>query len=80
MVCLAPGAVDTDMLHDVREAGGDVRTTAPVEEAVGFVDTFLTHRGAASLSGRFVHVRDGWKEVMEGNAETGCPGMEAPAS
>jgi NAD(P)-dependent dehydrogenase (short-subunit alcohol dehydrogenase family) len=71
VACLAPGAVDTDMLHDVRAAGGEVRTTAPIEEAIGFVDTFLTHRDAASLSGRFVHVRDGWKEVVDGTRKLG---------
>ncbi len=72
VVCLAPGAVETDMLHDVRAAGGEVRTTARVEDAVAFVDTFLTHPNAGRLSGRFVHVRDEWKEVIEGARKLGA--------
>jgi NAD(P)-dependent dehydrogenase (short-subunit alcohol dehydrogenase family) len=65
VVCLAPGAVDTDMLAEVRAAGAEVRTTAPVEEAVAFITAFL-HSPNTALSGRFVHVRDSWNDVLSG--------------
>ena len=66
LVCVAPGAVETDMLRELRAAGGPVRTTAPVAEVVGFVGAFLRSPSATALSGRFVHVRDPWDEVLAG--------------
>jgi 3-oxoacyl-[acyl-carrier protein] reductase len=66
VVCLAPGAVETDMLRELRAKGAPTRATAPVEEAVGFVDAFLRSEGARALSGRFVHVRDRWDDVLAG--------------
>ena len=65
IVCVAPGAVDTDMLDEVRAAGAEVRTTAPIVEAVGFITAFL-RSPSTSLSGRFVHVRDSWGDVLGG--------------
>jgi NAD(P)-dependent dehydrogenase (short-subunit alcohol dehydrogenase family) len=63
VVCLAPGAVATDLLAQVRSAGGEVRTETKVEETIAFVEQFLS-RPAAALSGRFVHVRDNWEELL----------------
>lgn len=71
VVCLAPGAVETDMLRELRAAGGPVRTTAPIEEAVQFVDALLRSNGAKALSGRFVHVRDAWMDVLAGTRSLG---------
>jgi 3-oxoacyl-[acyl-carrier protein] reductase len=68
-VCLAPGAVETDMLRQVREAGAEVRTTAPVENAVDFVRAFVNSPNAGRLSGRFVHARDGWHDVLESDSD-----------
>ncbi len=65
VVCLAPGAVETGMLREVRAAGGEVRTTAPPQDAVRFVEAFFTGMGAA-LSGRFIHARDAWPAVLDG--------------
>jgi fengycin family lipopeptide synthetase B len=64
---LAPGAVETEMLAAVRASGAEVRTTVPIEEPVAFVQSFLSspNRG---LSGRFVHVRDRWPEILCGDA------------
>jgi 3-oxoacyl-[acyl-carrier protein] reductase len=59
-VCLAPGAMDTSMLQQVRAAGGEVRTVVPMSEAVEFVWEFL-HAANCGFSGRFVHVRDEWR-------------------
>jgi 3-oxoacyl-[acyl-carrier protein] reductase len=60
VVCLAPGAVETDLLAEVRRAGADVRTPGRAEDAVEFVRSFLASP-AEGLSGRFVHVRDDWE-------------------
>ncbi len=63
VVCLAPGAVETDMLRQVRAAGAEVRTSAPADDAVRFVEAFLSSDDTA-LSGRFVHALDSWAEVL----------------
>ncbi len=61
VVCLAPGAVETDLLRQVRAAGAEVRTTASPHDPVRFVEAFLTSDSRA-LSGRFIHVCDSWPE------------------
>lgn len=58
-VALAPGAVETSMLAQVRAAGGLVRTTTSASEAARFVLQFFDSIDN-SLSGRFIHVRDTW--------------------
>jgi 3-oxoacyl-[acyl-carrier protein] reductase len=63
VVCLAPGAVETDMLSQVRSAGGEVRTTADVSETLEFLRGFCSDTGP-ELSGRFVHVRDSWRQAL----------------
>jgi NAD(P)-dependent dehydrogenase (short-subunit alcohol dehydrogenase family) len=63
-VCVAPGAMETDMLAKVRAAGAEVRTTVSLDEPVEFVTTFLQAQECA-FSGRFVHVRDAWREWMQ---------------
>ncbi len=56
---IAPGANETDMLAEVRKAGGTVRTTVDISEPVGVVRRLLTE-DTRGLSGRFIHVRDEW--------------------
>jgi 3-oxoacyl-[acyl-carrier protein] reductase len=56
---IAPGANDTDMLAEVRRAGGFVKTTVAIEEPCRLVRRLLTD-DARGLNGRFVHVRDDW--------------------
>jgi NAD(P)-dependent dehydrogenase (short-subunit alcohol dehydrogenase family) len=63
-VILAPGAVDTDTLADIRAAGAEIRTPTSITEPVGFLTSFLTAAEARKLSGRFIHVRDVWREVL----------------
>jgi NAD(P)-dependent dehydrogenase (short-subunit alcohol dehydrogenase family) len=63
--CVAPGAVETDMLTTVRAAGGDVRTVTDISEIVNFVRSFMKQTPAL-LSGRFVHVRDPWTAYAAG--------------
>jgi 3-oxoacyl-[acyl-carrier protein] reductase len=64
VVCLAPGAVETQLLAEVRAAGAEVRTVGRAEDAARFVSSFCS-RPAASLSGRFVHVFDEWERMLE---------------
>ncbi len=66
-VCLAPGAMDTDMLARVRAAGAEVKTTVAMEEPVEFIASFLRAE-ACGFSGRFVHVRDAWLEWLKPEA------------
>jgi NAD(P)-dependent dehydrogenase (short-subunit alcohol dehydrogenase family) len=68
VVCLAPGAVETDMLREVRAAGGEVRTAAAPHDAIRFVEAFFSGMGAA-LSGRFIHARDAWPAVLDGTLD-----------
>lgn len=60
-VCLAPGAMETDMLAQVRAAGAEVKTTVAMDEPVEFIASFLRAE-ACGFSGRFVHARDAWRE------------------
>ena len=71
-VCLAPGAIETDMLKGLRAAGGEVRTVGRMEEPVRFVERFLAARDC-TFSGRFVHARDPWAEWLD------APGKTLPA-
>ncbi len=63
VVCVAPGAVDTDMLTAARAAGAVVKTTADISEPVTFVRAFLSS-SSCGFSGCFVHVRDEWKHYL----------------
>ncbi|MEO8905978.1 MAG: SDR family oxidoreductase [Polyangiaceae bacterium] len=56
---IAPGANDTDMLAEVRRAGGIVKTTVSMDEPCRLVRRLLLE-DARGLHGRFVHVRDIW--------------------
>jgi NAD(P)-dependent dehydrogenase (short-subunit alcohol dehydrogenase family) len=56
---IAPGANDTDMLAEVRRAGGIVKTTVSIEEPCRLVHRLLSE-DTRGLHGRFVHVRDVW--------------------
>ncbi len=64
VVCLAPGAIDTDMLRTIRNAGGTVKTVASISEPVNFIEKFLGSV-RSPLSGRFVHVRDDWQKWLD---------------
>lgn len=62
-VCLAPGAMETEMLAKVRAAGAEVKTTVAMEEPVEFIARFIRAE-ACGFSGRFVHVRDTWRDWL----------------
>ncbi len=64
-VCLAPGAMETEMLAQVRAAGAEVKTTVALREPVDFITEFISSE-KCGFSGRFVHVRDEWRAGIEG--------------
>lgn len=59
VVCLAPGANDTEMLKKIREAGAEVKTIVNIMEPVNFISSFILSQNC-NFSGSFVHVRDEW--------------------
>jgi 3-oxoacyl-[acyl-carrier protein] reductase len=59
LTIVAPGANDTDMLAQVRAAGGLVKTTVSIEEPCRLIRRLL-EEDTRGLHGRFVHVRDEW--------------------
>jgi len=63
VVCVAPGAVDTNMLKEFRAEGGIVKTTTDIMESVTFVRKFICSQ-SCTFSGRFVHVRDNWSNFL----------------
>jgi NAD(P)-dependent dehydrogenase (short-subunit alcohol dehydrogenase family) len=69
-VCLAPGAMETGMLAQVRAAGAEVRTTVAIEEPAEFLATFACAE-ACGFSGRFVHVRDTWRDWLKAESVPG---------
>jgi 3-oxoacyl-[acyl-carrier protein] reductase len=58
---IAPGAVATDMLKQVRAHGGEVRTITDITEPVHLV-RFLAGPESRHINGRFLHVRDRYSE------------------
>jgi 3-oxoacyl-[acyl-carrier protein] reductase len=58
---IAPGAVATDMLAEVKRRGGEVRTTVDISEPVKLV-RFLAGPDAGHITGRFIHVRDAYED------------------
>jgi 3-oxoacyl-[acyl-carrier protein] reductase len=63
IVCLAPGAIETNMLRQIRDKGGEVKTLVDISEPVEFIGCFL-NSVSCGFSGRFVHVRDNWKDYI----------------
>jgi len=62
IIALSPGAVDTDMLKIVLDAGVHVRTKTDISEPVNFVRKFILDEldgiDSIALNGCFLHVRD----------------------
>ncbi|MEJ0024625.1 MAG: SDR family oxidoreductase [Rhizomicrobium sp.] len=59
---IAPGAVATDMLTEVKRRGGEVRTVVGIEEPVNLV-LFLAGPDAGHITGRFIHARDNYRDA-----------------
>jgi NADP-dependent 3-hydroxy acid dehydrogenase YdfG len=57
---LAPGAMPTSMLEQVRASGAEVRTVVDFSEPANFIKYFLQTEDK-NLNGRFVHSRDDYK-------------------
>jgi 3-oxoacyl-[acyl-carrier protein] reductase len=64
LVCLAPGAVETSMLQQIRNSGGEIKTVVNISEPVKFINCFM-NSVSCGFSGRFVHVRDNWKDYID---------------
>lgn len=58
--CIAPGAVETQMLKEVMANGGTVKTTVSIEEPTNLVE-FLLSPESNGITGRFIHSRDDYK-------------------
>jgi fengycin family lipopeptide synthetase B len=58
---VAPGAIETAMLKQVREAGGEVKTVGTMQQAVDVV-LYLASPAADHISGRFIHARDNYRD------------------
>ena len=58
---VAPGAIETRLLSQVRAAGGEVRTLGSMQDAVSLV-LFLSSPASDHITGRFIHARDGYRE------------------
>jgi 3-oxoacyl-[acyl-carrier protein] reductase len=63
VVCLAPGAVETDMTHAVRAARAEIKTITDISLPVNFVSAVLQAKSSA-FSGCFVHVKDDWESFL----------------
>lgn len=74
IVCLAPGAVETDLLKQVRSEGGDIKTLTNIHEPTQFVLDFILNP-TCSISGSYVHVRDHWKEYLVMNKPLADPSL-----
>lgn len=64
VVCLAPGANDTEMLKKIREAGAEIKTIVDIKEPVNFICSFVLSQNC-NFSGCFVHVRDEWATYLD---------------
>jgi len=60
IIALAPGAMETRMLEEVRKAGAEIKTTVDIQETASFIKNFLSMKSkeANKLSGKFIHIRD----------------------
>ncbi len=67
IVCLSPGAVETDMLKTVRQAGAEVKTVTDISEPVTFIREFV-NSVSCNFSGAFIHVRDNWRDYLNSTA------------
>lgn len=68
VVALAPGAVQTEMLQEWEKVGGKVLTKVDISEPVVFVEEFVNST-KCGFSGRFVHVKNNWKEYLNSNKD-----------
>ena len=66
VVALAPGAMETDMLNEMRKVGVMPKTTVDIQEPINFINAFLQSKNQC-LNGRFIHVRDNWQKYLLDN-------------
>lgn len=61
---IAPGAVETKLLEQVKRAGGEARTVTTVDLPVALV-LFLASRDADHITGRFIHAKDDYRSFRD---------------
>ena len=61
---IAPGAVETDMLAQVKESGGYVKTTVDIDEPIRLIN-YLVSNKSNHISGLFIHARDNYENFGE---------------
>lgn len=61
---IAPGAVATDLLQQVRKAGGEVRTVVTMDKPVRLA-TFLASEYSNHITGRFIHANDEYEKFSK---------------
>ena len=59
---IAPGAVETDMLNEVRKRGGFIKTTVNINEPVRLVEFLLLNKNK-EINGKFIHSRDSYNDI-----------------
>jgi len=64
IICLGPGAIETDMLKQVKSAGGKIKTLSHISEPITLVRSFMESE-KCNFSGCFVHVRNNWKDYLD---------------
>lgn len=70
IVSLAPGAVETAILAQVKAHGGEIRTPTDISEPTSFVYKFLNDElDSKTLNGRFLHVRDDLEKIDFSNPD-----------
>jgi NAD(P)-dependent dehydrogenase (short-subunit alcohol dehydrogenase family) len=57
---ITPGSVATDMQKEVIRRGGEIRTVTSIEEPVQLI-LYLASADASHITGRFIHVRDDYR-------------------
>jgi NAD(P)-dependent dehydrogenase (short-subunit alcohol dehydrogenase family) len=68
VICLAPGANETNMLKQIRATGAKIQTTVDVSEPVDFAREFLFCENCG-FKGAFVHVRDNWRDYLDSGSK-----------
>ena len=66
--CIAPGAIDTQMLRSVEDAGGIIKSKGCITEPVKLT-SFLVRNNNKEINGRFIHSRDNYNDPGLFNGE-----------
>jgi len=68
---VAPGANDTDMLRQVRQAGAEVRTVVPFSKPIALC-RWLLSPASDGITGLFLHVNDAYQQLAQRKLREGA--------